>query len=105
MQKFDCSHLRFTLCCINCRAFPGRFNVPPNAIRHVKRTTLPAWCIAARGTGTRYSRVVIPIVTWPIAAAAVRLLSRLVASGITVRRALARARNGNESRTEKVAVA
>lgn len=37
----------------NCTAALGRRRETPNAVRHVNNTTLPAWCIAASGMGTR----------------------------------------------------
>jgi len=48
---------------------------------------------------------VIPSVTWPTAAAAVRFASRRVDLGRTERRARDRAMKGSESRTAKVVVA
>ena len=47
----------------------------------------------------------IPNVTWPTAAAAVRFASRRVDLGKAERRARERAMKGNESRTAKVVVA
>lgn len=50
-------------------AAPGRRSARRTWRAVVSSATLPAWCAAARGTGTRYSRVEIPSMTCTLAIA------------------------------------
>lgn len=47
--------------------------------------TLPAWCVAARGTGTRYKRVVMPNATWTFAIAKAAIVAVRVRGGRAAR--------------------
>ena len=47
--------------------------------------TLPAWCAAAKGTGTRYKSVLMPNATWTFAIAKAAIVATRVSGGNTVR--------------------
>lgn len=61
--------------------------------------TLPAWCAAAKGTGTRYKSVVMPKATWTFAIAKAAIAAARVSGGNAVRIA------GENVRAYKAAVA
>jgi hypothetical protein len=65
-------------------AVPGLRRVIRTVVMAVRSTTLPAWCAAARGIGTRYMRVDIPskacrFTTANVAAAAARVTGGSIA--------------------------
>lgn len=60
-------------------AAPGRRREMRTWVIALSSMTLPAWCAAARGMGTRYSKVEIPRRTWMFAmvkAARIAVLAR-----------------------------
>lgn len=82
--------LRAKLACRHaCAAEPGRRSARRTWMAAVSNATLPAWCAAARGTGTRYSSVEIPRATCTLAIKNNPVAARS-ASGGNVARAAAR---------------
>jgi len=79
---------------------PGRLRLAPAASTKLRRTRLPAWCVAARCVGTRYRSVEMPSATWRRLMWSDALMSRYVVGGSWARMCGRRA-NANSETTER----